>query len=224
VAAGRRNKRWAFGACAAALALAAFGTAAETRELDAAGVARRLQAWLDETRDFEARFEQTLASGALGTGLAESGRLYLWRPGRMRWDYLEPERKIALVEGESTWLYLEEDGQLWEGRLEDDALLATLFAGARPLDAVFEAALLATPRRGGRGAYRLQLVPRTDDESFQHVVLTLRPPEFAIEAADVLDAAGNLMQYRFADLRRNEGLSESVFHFEPPPGTEIVRP
>jgi outer membrane lipoprotein carrier protein len=207
-----------------AVGLAALAAAAAPRELDAASVAQRLQAWLDETRDFEARFEQTLASGALGTGLAESGRLYLWRPGRMRWDYLEPERKIALVDGESTWLYLEEDSQLWEGRLEDDALLATLLAGARPLEAVFTSALLATPRRGGRGAYRLQLVPRTDDESFQHVVLTLRPPEFAIEAADVLDAAGNLMQYRFADLRRNAGLSESLFHFEPPPGTELVRP
>jgi outer membrane lipoprotein carrier protein len=224
VATGRQQKRWAGVACVAAVALAASAAAGASRELDAASVAQRLQAWLDATRDFEAGFEQTLASGALGTGLAESGRLYLWRPGRMRWDYLEPERKVALVDGESTWLYLEEDSQLWEGRLEDDALLATLLAGARPLDTVFDSALLATPRRGGKGAYRLQLVPRTDDESFQHVVLTLRPPEFAIEAADVLDAAGNLMQYRFVDLRRNEGVSESVFHFEPPPGTEIVRP
>jgi outer membrane lipoprotein carrier protein len=220
----RQSRRWAVGGCVAAVAFGAVVAVAASRELDAAGVAQRLQTWLDGTSDLEASFEQTLASGALGVGLAESGRLYLWRPGRMRWDYLEPERKIALVDGESTWLYLEEDSQLWEGRLEDDALLATLLAGARPLETVFESALLATPRRGGRGAYRLQLVPRSDEESFQHVVLTLRPPEFAIEAADVLDAAGNLMQYRFADLRRNAGLSKTVFHFEPPPGTELVRP
>ena len=41
------------------------------------------------------------------------------RPGRMRWDYEDPERKIALIEGTETRLYLEEDQQLWEGRLDD---------------------------------------------------------------------------------------------------------
>lgn len=210
------------GACAAlVLVVAAAGAAAD--ELAAPEVVDRLQDWLGQTRDFEARFEQTLASGALGTGLTESGRVYLLRPGRMRWDYFEPERKVALVEGDATRLYLEEDAQLWEGRLED-GLLAVLLAGDRPIEEVFDAAVLATPHRGERGAYRLQLVPREAAESFRRVVLTLRSPEFTIEAAEVLDGAGNLMQYRFSDIRRNVGLSREVFHFEPPPGTELVRP
>jgi outer membrane lipoprotein carrier protein len=212
---------WAAGLCLAGVALAPVAGA---RELDAGSVLERLQTWLDGTRDLEGRFEQTLASGALGAGLAESGRLYLLRPGRMRWDYLEPERKVALVEGEATRLYLEEDGQLFEGRLDDGALLTTLLAGGRPLAEVFEPGLLATPRHGGGGAYRLQLVPRGGAESFRHVVLTLRSPKFAIEAAEVLDGAGNLMQYRFIELRRNSGISKAVFHFEPPPGTEVLRP
>jgi outer membrane lipoprotein carrier protein len=206
----------------AAVVLAAFASAGQ-RELDVTAVLGALQTWLDQTRDLEGRFEQTLESGALGTGLEETGHIYLWRPGKMRWDYLEPERKIALVEGDATRLYLEEDGQLWEGRLEDDALLTTLLTGTEPLEALFEAALLATPKHGGRGTYRLQLLPR-DGAEFRHVVLTLRGPEFGIEAAEVLDGAGNLMQYRFAKLRRNTGLSEAVFHFEPPPGTEVLRP
>jgi outer membrane lipoprotein carrier protein len=208
---------------AACIALA-WGVPAAAAELDAEAVAARLQAWIEGTRDLQGRFEQTLTSGALGTGLAESGRMYLRRPGRMRWDYLEPERKIALVDGEATLLYLEEDAQLWEGRLEDGGLLATLLAGTEPVETLFEAVLLATPRTGGDGAYRLQLVPRADEESFRHVVLTLRSPEFALERADVLDGAGNLMRYRFAELERNAGLAEALFQFEAPPGTEVVRP
>ncbi len=129
---------------------------------------------------------------------------------------------MALIDGDATRLYLEEDQQLWEGRLESGSLLAMLLADAQPLDTLFVAELLDPS--GTKGAYRLRLVPRSDPETLREIVLTLRPPRFAIDAVEVLDAAGNRMRYRFFDLRRNRGLSSSVFHFEPPPGTEIVRP
>ncbi len=150
--------------------------------------------------------------------------MYVQRPGRMRWDYLEPEKKVALIHGVSTRLYLEEDQQLWEGSLESGSLLAMLLADTQPIDTVFEAELLDRPGRGQKGTYRLQLVPTGEPQSSRAIVLTLRPPAFAIDEIEVLDAAGNRMLYRFFDLRRNRGLSSSVFHFEPPPGTEIVRP
>jgi len=217
------GRRWmvAAGLCAVTLASPAV---IASRTLDTGAVVERIQEWLDGTRDMEARFEQTLTSGALGAGIEESGRMYLQRPGRMRWDYLEPEKKVALIHGDSTRLYLEQDRQLWEGRLESESLLVMLLADAQPIETLFEAELLDTPGAGQEGAYRLRLVPRTDPESFREIVLTLRPPRFALDAVEVLDAAGNRMLYRFFDLRRNRGLSSSVFHFEPPAGTEIVRP
>ena len=207
----------------AALALAGVAVC-ESRDLDGAAVVGRLQAWLDATEQLEGRFEQTLASGALGTGLEESGRLYLHRPGRMRWDYHEPERKVALVEGQATLLYLEEDAQLWEGSLEEGGLLAAILAGSEPVTTAFEPELLAGPQESGDGTYRLQLVPRTRADSFRHVTLTLLAPDFAIRDAEVLDGAGNRMLYRFSELRRNRALPEGVFHFEAPPGTEVLRP
>jgi outer membrane lipoprotein carrier protein len=202
--------------------LSGFPAAIAGPALDAGALVERVQEWLDGTRDMQARFEQTLTSGALGTGLEESGRIYLERPGRMRWDYLEPEKKVALIDGDATRLYLEEDQQLWEGRLESGSLLAMLLADAQPLDTLFVAELLDPS--GTKGAYRLRLVPRSDPENLREIVLTLRPPRFAIDEVEVLDAAGNRMRYRFLDLRRNRGVPPSVFHFEPPPGTEIVRP
>ena len=87
---------------------------------------------------------------------------------------------------------------------------------------LFDASLVATPRRGGEGAYLVKLVPRERSETFRSVVLTVRPSRFAIEAAEVTDGAGNRMHYRFLDLRTNQGLSPSVFHFEAPPGTEVI--
>lgn len=192
-------------------------------ELDAPQVVAGFQSWLDGTRDLQGSFEQALVSGALGAGLEERGRLYVKRPGRMRWDYRDPDRKVAIVDGGRTWLYLEEESQLFLGRLEDDSdLLSVLIATERPLNELFESDLIATPDDGGDGAYLLRLRPLPASESFDLVVIALRPPRFAVESAEVLDAAGNRMLYRFSRLRRNKGLPEGLFRFDPPDGTTVV--
>ncbi len=198
------------------LALALFLSALPPLEAaPAVDPLERLQAWLDGTRDLEARFEQTLLSGALGAGPVETGRLFVERPGRMRWNYEAPERKVALVLGERTRLWIEADAQLWEGRLEPaEQVLPSLLASDRSISELFYSKAL--------GAFRLSLVPRSAAEAFEEITLTVRPPDYGIGVVEVLDAAGNRMRYEFSEIRRNAGLARGVFDFEPPSGTEIV--
>ena len=89
------------GLVVAALALVATDPGAEK-----ATVLAGLQAWLDGTSTLDMRFRQSLVSSALGTTANESGRMYLECPGKLRWDYLDPEKKVALLLGERTALYL----------------------------------------------------------------------------------------------------------------------
>ena len=86
-------------------------------EPDRAQVVAGRQRWLDGTHDLQGEFEQILRSGALGAGIRESGRLWVERPGKMRWDYLDPENKIAILDGSRTLLWITED--VFEGLLVD---------------------------------------------------------------------------------------------------------
>ncbi|HXV78116.1 MAG TPA: outer membrane lipoprotein carrier protein LolA [Candidatus Polarisedimenticolaceae bacterium] len=209
-----------------ATGLAAAATVAaddRARPRDAGTAVAGLQAWLDATDDLEAAFSQALVSGAFGAGLEEAGRLYVKRPGRMRWDYRDPDRKIAIVDGDRTWLYLEEEAQLMLGRLgEHGTLLPALIVGDRALDELFEAELVPAAEGQRDGTVGLRLRPRPAADSFESVLVTLRPPEFAIERAEVLDAAGNRMLYRFSKLKRNRGLPDGLFRLAPPDGTSVV--
>ncbi len=209
-------------ASALGLAVAVLGRPpALAQESSAAAALAGLQSWLDGTRTLEARFEQSLVSGALGSGLTERGRVFVERPGRLRFDYVEPERKVAIVDGDRTWLYLAADRQLLLGRLESQAdLLPVLLAGSKPLAQIFDATV-ETPQARGAGPLRLILVPRDGNSDVGKIVVTLRPPAFALESADVLDAAGNRMEYGFSSVQRNGRLPKGVFAFEAPPGTEI---
>jgi len=81
---------------------------------------------------------------------------------------------------------------------------------------------IGTPSTGGRGSYRVRLVPKGDHGVLTEVTLTLRPPAFSIEGAELLDETGNRTSYTFSNVRRNRGLPDGLFAFEPPPGTEVV--
>jgi outer membrane lipoprotein carrier protein len=180
---------------------------------------RGLQRWLDGTRTLESRFRQALVSGALGATTVETGRMYLERPGKLRWDYLEPERKIAILVGRRTELYLEEEGQLTRGELtEDQGIFPTLLAGGGRVGDLFATELAGT----GHGGLRLKLTPKGGAAAVSEVVLTLRRGDYAIEAADVLDEMGNRTTYALYSVKRNGTLPAGIFAFEPPPGTQVV--
>jgi len=205
---------------ALALAGALLGPAT-AGEPDPREVAARLQEWLDGTRDLEGEFRQTLRSGALGSGISESGKLYIARPGKMRWDYTDPERKVALLDGDRTTLWIEEDEQVILGRLGADSdLLPRLLVGDGRIDELFEVSA-ARPGEDG-GLYHLRLVPRRASDTLEEVVLWVRPPACSIEGAEVLDSAGNRIEYRFSGLRRNRGIPEQRFRFAPPAGAEVL--
>ena len=193
----------------------------------AAEVLAGLQTWLDETRTIWRRgFRAEPALGRPGrrTG-GVAGGCSVDRPGRMRWDYLEPERKVALVDGRSDLALPGEDRQLWEGRLEQAE--ACFRACWRPgsTGELFETDLVAPPRTERRRLLRLSLVPRDGGRILRDRDHGCgRPRTSGSEAIEVLDGAGNrMMPYEFSEIRRNAaGLAEGVFEFVPPAGTEIV--
>jgi len=207
-------------AVAVVLGTVAAGPGSAAPAAGTAEVVRGLQAWLDGTRTLESRFRQSLVSGVLGASTIETGRLYLERPGKLRWDYLDPERKVALLIGRRTELYLDDERQLTRGVLsEEEGAFPKLLAGDGRLADLFVATLVAAPQGPG---IRLKLTPKGEAGALSEVVLTLHPGDFAIEAADVLDELGNRTTYGFYGMKRNAKLPTGIFAFEPPAGTEIV--
>jgi len=214
---GRDRAIWVFAALVAIVPAPAAESTAGARA--AAG----LQAWLDGTSTLAGEFEQTLVSGALGAGLTEKGKLWLERPGRLRWDYTRPDPKIAIVVDDRTSLYLPEDRQLIRGRLgAEQAALPELLASRGRVTELFDVSEVERATGDPPASVRLKLVPRRGSGSVEHVVLLLGGERFEILGAEVLDAAGNRMAYRFSPWRRNRGIPAGLFAFEPPPGTEIV--
>jgi outer membrane lipoprotein carrier protein len=199
---------------------------------DARAVAARLDGHYHDIRTLQAVFLERYIEGGR-TVRVESGTVYFSRPGRMRWDYESPEKKLFLVDGKHVWFYVPADRTatrqtvkesddwrsplaLLTGRVRLDHLCGsiTLLASGRAGDEESaeddDQLLLCTPRASPHGT-----------PSFRDVLLEIDSSSRLVRAL-IRQAGAQETEFRFGDWRENVPLPEDKFHFLPPPGVAIV--
>ena len=185
---------------------------------------RALQQRYDLVRDFSAEFTHTYQGGLLRTTLVERGTVLVKKPGRMRWDYREPERKLYVSDGEYLYSYLPEDRQVIIGELPagDEATTPAMFlAGAGDFATDFTAAFDAVddPPPNSRV---LRLTPRRAERDFEFLVVVIDAPSLAIVRLVAYDLQGGVSTFFFSNLRENVGLSDRPFTFDIPRDTDVI--
>ena len=181
-------------------------------------VARRLEQHQRPVGDLTARFVQTYRSGLIGREIVERGVVSIKQPGRMRWEYREPEKKTFVSDGRTFYFYVPADRQvIVRDQAGDRSVPALLLSGQGDLLEQFEAGMEIGPP----GLTRLRLVPRKPDPEIQKVFVDV-DDETRIRSIHVFDAQGNLSRFDFAEMRENVGLKDRLFRFEIPHGVEVV--
>jgi outer membrane lipoprotein carrier protein len=186
-------------------------------------IAARLQAGCQRIDTLDAEFTQVLRSLSFGEPQEEHGRLRLLRPARMRWDYTSPERKLAIVDGERSWLYVPEENQVIVGNLEEvrrGGAAGLLLTGEIDLTRDFRIEAGAGTPQAGQGA--IALIPRVAGEEFSRLEILVDMKTGLPVRIEVHTALGEVMEYRFSRVRTGMPLAAGLFHFEPPPGVEIL--
>ena len=203
-------------------------------------VARALEAHYRRTKNMSAIFLETYKSGGAGIR-AESGKVYFSRPGRMRWDYDSPEKKLFLVDGKNVWYYVPADHTASRTSVKQSSDWRTplaLLAGKVNLERLCGTLKLATvteqpaPRASNSieaaeratevGNEVLVCQPRKEDQdAFSEVFFEVNPRD-QLARVTILQPGDIQTEFRFGDWRENIRIAESQFHFEPPAGVAIV--
>jgi outer membrane lipoprotein carrier protein len=183
----------------------------------AEALARRVDARQKGVRDLTARFVQSYRSGVLGREVVERGTLSIKKPGRMRWEYKEPEKKLFVSDGKQFFFYVPADRQvIVKDQAGEQGIPAFLLAGQGILEQfeVFPEAPLA-------GRERLRLVPRKPDPDVERIYLDV-DAEARVRGIEVWDVQGGHSRFQFEDVKENVGLPDAQFKFEVPRGVEVV--
>jgi len=188
----------------------------------AADVAAALQRKYDSIKDFSAAFTQTYEGGVLRRKASESGTVHVKKPGKMRWDYTSPEKKLFVSDGRTMFLYFPADRQVMKNPVpdHDQATSAVLFLMGKG-DIVRDFNI-----RWGEGSsdtvYRLRLDPKTRQADYDWLEVAADRRTLQIVGLTAADAQGGRSSFAFSNFKENVGPADKMFEFTIPRGTEVI--
>lgn len=190
----------------------------------ATAVVARVQKYYDATRDLKAKFDQELTSPSRGPQKA-SGMVALKKPGKMRWDYDTPEKKVMVSDGTTLWVYVPEDEQAYKQSLKGQALPAqvSFLLGEGKLDKEFDASLTKVDGLAP-GEVALKMVPKVGTAAYRYLVFVVDGKTGQVKRTIIYDQQGGTNTLAFSDVQQNRGVDDAKFHFSPPAGTQILTP
>src|SRR5215469_11485169 len=87
---------------------------------DSKSAVRALESRYSHARTLKATFLERYSDGK-GAVQSEAGTVYFSRPGRMRWDYESPEKKLFLVDGANVWFYVPADRTVSRAKMKESS-------------------------------------------------------------------------------------------------------
>ena len=190
---------------------------------DVQAIARRVDERYNHLRTLQADFVE-IYRGA-GFERAESGTLWLKKPGKMRWEYRSPREKLFLSDGRDAWFYVPGDRQARRTpvrKLDDLRSPLGFLLGKTKLEKELQDLSLAPdvpPSTSGNVV--LRGIPKGMADRVSHIVLEATP-EGQIARIEIDEVDGSVTEYRFSQQRENVEVSDERFRFVAPPDVEVV--
>jgi len=189
----------------------------------------RVDAQYAQIKDFQADFVQETRIQGFDTPIRSSGRVYLKKPGRLRWDYLEPSVEHIYVHEDQVAMYVPAHNQVLKGSL---TMMVSTKAPLRLLQGVGKLAEHFTPQptgdgeKGEGGLPLVTLIPKrvagAPPSSLVKIVADIQPRTHMIQALALHEKNGNVSVFRFSGFKVNKGLEDAVLILNPPEGVVIV--
>jgi len=236
-----------FGVAAVALAtaVAAAPQSSSSPSPDSAkSIAKLLDSRYRNLQTLRAVFLERYSEGSRESRV-ESGTVYFRKPGRMRWEYDSPEKKLFIADGKTVWFYVPADRTVTKAPVKESSDWRTplaLLTGKADLTRLCSRVDLIEQKGTPAGHVVLRCVPRGEKEpkpaagsssggdptqlpgagDFIDVLLEVDSSNGDLADVRIRQAGGIEMEYRFGDWQQGMTLPDDMFQFHPPNGVAIV--
>lgn len=173
-----------------------------------------------------ARFFQISTIKAMDVTDTADGKVFIKRPGRMKWEYEKPERQVILTDGNTLWIYRPADNQVMTGKAPTyfgEGKGVGFLSDIHLIREKFEVTPLPAPDGADPGLTWLKLIPKEPKPDLAEVRLGVSTETKAIARVATYNAYGDETRIELHNQAFDQNIDESVFRFEIPPGADIVK-
>lgn len=186
-------------------------------------LAQRVDDRYNHLQTLRADFTETYTGS--GMDRAESGMLWLKKPGKMLWQYRSPKEKVFVSDGKTAWFYVPGDQQARKEpakKLDDLRSPFGFLLGKTKLEKELDGLSLAPDVPPSKpGNIVLRGVPKGLTDQISQILLEVEP-DGQIDRVVMSGTDGSTTEYVFSNQKENVEVSDRMFHFSPPAGVEVV--
>ncbi|MBU1569308.1 MAG: outer membrane lipoprotein carrier protein LolA [Pseudomonadota bacterium] len=170
---------------------------------------------------FSARFIQESTLKAMEITDIATGKMFVKRPGMMRWEYEKPEKQVVVTDGESLWIYRPGDNQVMVGKAPEffgTGKGATFLSDIRIIRRNFSVSIA----KDKDGYVVLDLLPKQKNADVARIYISILKRDYEISRIGINNSYGD---ETVIDLFDSQFVTspDSAFRFTIPEGVEVIR-
>src|SRR4051812_30194595 len=148
-------------------------------------VVDRVQQFYAGIKQVTAQFRQSVTNNTFGSTKASDGTVWIMKPGKMRWDYLEKKKdsvevkKSFISNGSNLYVVEHDNKQVVKKNLSQDLMpvAVTFLYGKGDLKAEFTPEVDTSGTYGGKDDLVLKLTPKKVSAQYKNLYLVINPKD-----------------------------------------------
>ena len=172
---------------------------------------------------FSARFIQQSTIKAMEITDSASGRVYISHPGKMRWEYEQPDRQIIITDGYKLWIYRPDDNQVMTGQAPKffrDGKGASFLSDIKLLREKFDIELLKEEKSL---FHELKLTPRQKNMDVASIRLSVSISTSTVMRVATYNSYGDETRIDLLNSEFDKPLNKDLFSFKIPEGVDVLK-
>lgn len=177
----------------------------------------RLKSFLAASASLAADFKQVSFDKSGRPAQSSSGKFYLSRPGKFRWNYQKPFEQEIVSNNGKVWFYDADLEQVTVKQLDDSlgSTPALLLTGQVDIEEKF----VLQEQGQDEGMNWVKLSPKNEESGFKYILIGMNGNQLG--GMELSDNFGQLTRIYFSNIQLNQKLDDSLFNFKPPKGADV---
>ena len=170
-----------------------------------------------------AQFHQTVTAAAFGSTATSNGTLWVEKPAKFRFDYLQKTRggtspaKSFVFDGATLWIVDRPNLKIYKQTAKTSALPAAVsfLTNASALDSQFTVSIDSSGAHGGKNAVVLALVPKQPSAQYKQLFFVVDRSSWRVDESIVINSAGDSTDIAFTSPDTRTAAPAKTFAIDP---------